>query len=61
MQAELEEIREVLRKLADMIMTRDNQEAFDNAMHCCICDEKFNRHGVGTINKVQDHYHISGK
>ena len=61
MQAELEEVREALCKLADMIMTRNDQEAFDNAIHCFIYDERFNRLGVGTINKARDHYHISGK
>ena len=39
LQAELQEIREVLRKPADMIMTGTDQKAFHEAADCHICGE----------------------
>ena len=61
MQAEREDICEVLHNQADMIMTKDEQIVFDNATHCYECDERFDWLGVGTVNKVRDQCHISEK
>jgi len=55
LQAELQEIREVLRKPADMIMTGTDQKAFCEAADCHICGEAL------VNDRVRDHCHITGK
>jgi len=55
LQTELQEIREVLRKPADMIMTGTDQKAFHEAADCHICGE------VLVNDRVRDHCHITGK
>jgi len=55
LQTELQEIREVLRKPADMIMTGTDQKAFYEATDCHICGEAL------VNNRVRDHCHITGK
>jgi len=55
LQAELQEIREVLRKPADMIMTGTDQKAFHEAAVCHICGEAL------VSDRVRDQCYITGK
>jgi len=53
LQAELQEIREVLRNPADMIMTGTDQKVFGEAADCHISDEAL------VNDRVRDHCHIN--
>ena len=55
LQAELQAIHVVLRKLADMIMTGTDLKAFHEAADCHICGEAL------VNDRVRDHCHITGK
>jgi len=55
LQTELEEIRAVLCKPADMVMTGTDQKAFYQAVDCHICGEPLGE------DRVRDHCHITGK
>ena len=41
----------------ELVMTKENNEDFENSAKCWICDNDY----IDTDVKVKDHYHITGK
>ena len=39
------------------VMTKEDNEDFENSTKCCICDNDY----IDTDVKVRDHHHITGK
>ena len=62
----LKELKKVAKKCIEelknnnrIIMTDEDNNNFDNAMLCHICDEEFDNSGKKC--KVRDHDHLTGK
>lgn len=51
------EVASILRYIAPLNMTQQNEEEFQNSEHCHICEDKFDFDDV----KVRDHCHLTGK
>ena len=45
-----------LEKEAPMVITKEEEEAFQNAEHCYTCHKKFRTH-----DKLRDHCHVLGE
>jgi hypothetical protein len=50
-----EEIFKLLKKNIPLIMTKENEEDFENAINCNICGKELNE------DRVRDHDHLTGK
>ena len=59
MQTELDSIRKLLCNSVIMIITEEEDIAFNNATQCDICDDRFDRGGVEDI--VSDHCYMEEK